>query len=1424
MLLSQNIIFAASPKKLYSDEIQMAMVCGGKIALFEKQDTVLTVSPYKKDNTMMIPARYLFENFGYEVSYENNTLKAKGRKEIEIAKDSTTVIADDVNCELSTRAEIKDSSFFVPADICKVMGLSYVVSDGGVFAVLKSGDKSKLDENILIKLQGVYVSTEGNDGNTGTPEKPVNTLEAAKKLIVQHMKEYGKEYTARIFIKGGTYRFKSGVVFDEIEFSIDSYRGLSIESFDSNKPVFTGAVEIDSSKFVPVEDGITLARIPKEGRGNVAVLDLAEQGYKDLKQLPNIFHYIYLDDIEQTCARWPNNGEATVFSVPQTNTFTFQETEPTRWVDAKNVYVFGHFSKSGWEWKQGIIQSVDAGTKTITIAGATTKDQMVSTAAGTTWYAQNLLEELDSPGEWYVDTENAKLYYYPPYRIKGRSLEMLYCTDTLMSFKNAKNVTVKGIEFDKSYQPLKFDGDDEQIKNIIVEKNKISHVLAPTAIEFPNGNRVYDVKIVENSAYNLFGRFSYFRAGNVEKLKDGNCLIMNNYIVQPSQYFKAMGAIGMPYQAGNFGSVGVTTQNNVIQDIPGGAAISTGGTRHKVLYNEIINSGKYMSDYGAIYCGRSTTFYDLEVAHNFLHHFNNSNDYNALYNDDAYANASWHHNMMVDMYKPCIQAPGYNVKYMYNVAVNCAKTGGIGSRKTYSDWVYYKGTLWNYAYNMFYANEEIYREQYPEGFERLERNKEFYDVSWDSVYFGNVGIGCTPINDFGELAEYGAKEIERNGEVISIEGKNGNSSGNPKYDYSDDTFVDVQNMNYNINPESQAAKDYPELLDIDVTKTGLTDEALYLIEKPQEGSQLVYPDNGQKDLNASSITFSWAPVKGASFYRIMIATDPQFGNVVFDEEVRENGNFNQITFEDFENDCIYYWKVISKGIARQNMFEIDSIGGPYVFKTAVRDTISKDNLRLAITAFETFVNENLKDPEYEFDKDFIKQAEEKLEDVNQVYRNAKTQQELDACEEEIYYIIKKSPFFMKLHFENLDGAYNSAAWETTGNVSVDGDGVLTFSSNSGERADAKAKINNRNSVICFQMKLASWGNGGAGTYQGFDIKLNENGRGYLIVFKNDIIEWQRIDRTLTEIPNDFVEANKWYEVQAGGINTPNGVLQFFRVDGRIIYAELDQTADQTRDEGWFRIRKNGYGDIQIKNVENVPEDSIIIDDVLNAFKNPKSDKHLETLFIGSSDAMEMSSSSIYARLDKTKLSEIIYPMLSEQNIAATREDISEYKEIIEKACVIEGYNQGLGDLMFKNKISFNYNDIIKVEDIDKNGVTIVAGFNTMTDKFKATTNETMLNSDCKTIDELRKHIAKCMFLGTVNSCQTGFAGQSQYLVNVLTKENADYLGIDISDYLALSFEDKLKANDAIGNGAKGDMSRTLEQLVEDIHSAVRNLN
>ncbi len=1411
-------VSAAKKENILPENTKILMCTGAKTAFAGRTDEELDYPPYMSDNVLMLPAEWFLTNNGYEASEDNtsDSLTFTGEHNITITYNSDSFTLDNTYIKLERAVEKKNDALYISLDICRHLDIEYKMYSNGIFYITENGNYDNINENQLIKLMGVYVSPNGSDSNDGTPQKPFKTLNAAKKLAADYMELYGDKYLVHIYMMAGRYYIDSTVVFEENAFTLDSYKGLKIQDYGDGEVELTGAIEIDAEKLKPVTDPITLARLPKEGRGNVAYLDLTEIGITQLDSPTNIFHYLYLNDIEQTNARWPNEGFATIYSVPEYNSFTFGETNPTRWTAAKNAYICGQFSNWGWVWYRGIITSVDPNTKTIKITTPNNNNGIQATAPGTNYYATNLLEEIDMPGEWYVDCDNLMLYYYPPYSLKDSKLEMMVFTGNMIQLNKCKNITIEGLTFTKGARAIDAQAPKEgDVRGITIRSCRFSHFQDEYTIGLAvnNGQNLYDITIEENEAYNMFGRFVQFRAGNMETLTDGNCVVRNNHVILPAQFY-ASGGMGAPWN----GAMGVTTEHNIVQDCPRGAALGWPGTNSKINYNEIVNSGKYMNDYGAIYMGRTASYFDIEVAYNYIHDNDKDSNYCGLYNDDAICYVNWHHNVCVDINVPAIFAAGIESKYMYNLAVNCKSVVQMSPRLNYN--TIRKGEeLWTGLNDLVNRTGDLYLKAYPKIPMYLERDP--FAEWWDVIVLGNVAVGGKTLSNynFEDIDTYGAKTMEVDGETIDISALNGKLEGNPEYQYSDDLFVDPENGDYSINPDSQIAKDVPEMLNLDINSSGINVDNPILLQKPEKGSRLRYPRNGQQNLNASGITFSWDPVKGASFYKIIIATDSEMKNVVYETQIRENANFNQITVTNLDNDQFYYWKVQAISVVRQNQFTIDSQGGPYLFKTAKRDALDKENLKLALETLEKFCNEDLKNTEYQYDEEFIKSAETLLSDATQKYRTATTQTVLDETEEEIYNLIKKSPYYMIVKFENIDGIYDSdTKWEMTdgGSASVS-NGTLTISSN-GVRVDAKTKINNRNAVLCFQMKLDDLGTTD-GDYQGFDIKLNDAGAGYLVVFKKEIIEWQRIGKTLTVIPNDFIEAGKWYNVEAGGINTPNGVLQFLRIDGRIIYAELDQTANQTKDEGNFRIRKNALGNISVKNMENVSPNGIIIDDLLNNFNNPASVSHLETLFIGASDAIEMSSSELFMSVDKSKLAQLVYPEVTKGNITVSRNDITAYKQLVYEMSIVQGYNDGLKNILFRNNVDFQYNDVLNVESIDQNGVTIFSFYDTMPDSYKSIAVDNMLGKNCQNIDELRMCIAKAIFTTVINASRTGFAAQSEYITNVLTKENADYLGIDISDYLALPIEKKELVNNAVGVLYQSD-TRTFDELIEDIHKSV----
>jgi hypothetical protein len=64
------------------------------------------------------------------------------------------------------------------------------------------------------------------------------------------------------------------------------------------------------------------------------------------------------------------------------------------------------------------------------------------------FYLENVLEELDQPGEWYFDAKASLLYYWPNATDAGVTQEVVApLLDTLISVKGARDITIEGIEF-----------------------------------------------------------------------------------------------------------------------------------------------------------------------------------------------------------------------------------------------------------------------------------------------------------------------------------------------------------------------------------------------------------------------------------------------------------------------------------------------------------------------------------------------------------------------------------------------------------------------------------------------------------------------------------------------------------------------------------------------------------------------------------------------------------------------------------------------------------------------------------------------------------------------------------------------------------------------------------------------------------------
>ena len=97
---------------------------------------------------------------------------------------------------------------------------------------------------------------------------------------------------------------------------------------------------------------------------------------------------------------------------PWPGTFGYSGERPSRWLDAKDVVLHGFWT---FDWAESKIppRRIDTAARTITLAYPHEFGLRQGNPSPRRWRAMNLLEELDRPGEYFVDTEKSLVYIMP---------------------------------------------------------------------------------------------------------------------------------------------------------------------------------------------------------------------------------------------------------------------------------------------------------------------------------------------------------------------------------------------------------------------------------------------------------------------------------------------------------------------------------------------------------------------------------------------------------------------------------------------------------------------------------------------------------------------------------------------------------------------------------------------------------------------------------------------------------------------------------------------------------------------------------------------------------------------------------------------------------------------------------------------------
>lgn len=492
-----------------------------------------------------------------------------------------------------------------------------------------------------------HVSLGGNDSNAGTILAPFASLERAKSAAILSKAKSTQEQVI-IWLHNGTYRFSESVSFDRNDSGLPS-EPLIISAWPNDQVILSGSVSLPPNLFEPVEDkDISVRIINKEARRKVIKLDIRKLGitnygtlsrhgfgpYQRFAKVPP--SQLYVNGRRLPLARWPNPGDDLSSFLPKSTgsrigvvapsktidtgskasdpdfgkrggTFEINFDRPRYWLHADDIWVDGIFGES-WEWSYNRVASFDPALRQITLAyGEITGLLEKAKWTGNFFHFENLLEEIDQPGEWYLDRKAGIIFIYPPigWSNNGTIVELATLDEPIFRLKDASHIIFRNLIFENG-------------RDVALVANGGTGVsLHGCEIRnFSNGGiRLQGMQhgISASHLHDIGGKAIHLDCGNKETLESGECYVIDSHIHDWSWYHKVFnGAI-------NINGVGQKILYNHIHHAPHGA-IYLYGNDHLVSHNDIHHIIQDFIDMGGIYgTGDNPLERNYTISNNYFH-------------------------------------------------------------------------------------------------------------------------------------------------------------------------------------------------------------------------------------------------------------------------------------------------------------------------------------------------------------------------------------------------------------------------------------------------------------------------------------------------------------------------------------------------------------------------------------------------------------------------------------------------------------------------------------------------------------------------------------------------------------------------------------------------------------------------------------
>jgi hypothetical protein len=531
----------------------------------------------------------------------------------------------------------------------------------------------------------LYVSPSGKDSNAGTEALPFATLKRAQEEIRQ-WKSRGGLPTGGIAVdlRGGAYELAEPMQWTEKDSGTED-APIVYQARAGEKARILGGRAVSGWKVCT--DPAVLKRLDAAARGQVWQADLKALGIRDLAGIGGAAVYqsdpgleVFFQDQPMTLARYPNSGYMHItaaldaqgarktgdFTAPQ-GKFVGNDPRPGRWTNEKDIWLHGFWV---WDWADLRIPllSVDPSGPILTVGPQPGRPHAVR--SGQWFYAQNVLPELDRPGEWFLDRDTATLYFWPPAPLASGQVVVSVVRD-LFRLDEASHIRFRNLQIEGGRGTA-----------VVIRGGTNDRVIGCTIRNLGN----WAVKVYGGTSHGVVGcdidqtgqGGIHLEGGDRKTLVAGGHYAENNHIHHTARwdpvYQQAIALFG----------VGNRAVHNLIHHVPH-VAIGFSGNDQVIEYNEIHTSVFQSNDAGAIYTSPPDETWSMrghKIRYNYLHHIRGFQGKGCLgvYLDDCFSSADISSNVFYDVATAILIGGGRDNRLTNNLFVECGQAFSIDAR------------------------------------------------------------------------------------------------------------------------------------------------------------------------------------------------------------------------------------------------------------------------------------------------------------------------------------------------------------------------------------------------------------------------------------------------------------------------------------------------------------------------------------------------------------------------------------------------------------------------------------------------------------------------------------------------------------------------------------------------------------------------